>query len=248
MDPWGSEETPEALFASRDRAEARDKLAEVYLPLAETLARRYQYSGQAIEDLVQIASIGLLKAIDRFDTKRGVNFESYAVPTIVGELKRHHRDRGWCIRVPRRLQEHALAVKGAIPELAQELGRSPTIREVASFTGMSEDDVLDAIEAQEAYSSMSLDAPLTNDTGDSMTLGDVIPGDFGDELEMIEEWSVCLPHLRALPERERQLIDLRYFKERTQSEIAAELGISQMHVSRLLAQTLEALREAVGAA
>lgn len=246
MEALRSVESIEELFDRRDDDGVRDRLADYYLPLAEGLARRYRHCGQPMDDLVQAACIGLVKAIDRFDGSRGVGFESYAVPTILGELKRYHRDRGWSVRMPRQLQERALTVKDAMPELAQELGRSPTVSEIAEFTALSEDEVLEGLDAQDAYTSISLDTPLSND-GESMTLGDLIATE-DTELEIAEEWAECVPHLRSLPERERRLIELRFFKDRTQSEIAQELGISQMHVSRLLSQTIDSLREALGAA
>jgi RNA polymerase sigma-B factor len=235
--------TTEELFDLRDDPDVRDELVERYLPLAEGLARRYLHSGQPMEDLVQVAAIGLIKAVDRFDCDRGVNFESYAVPTILGELKRYHRDRGWSVRMPRRLQEHALLIKGVMPVLAQELGRSPTISEIALNTAMSEEDVIEALEAQDAYASLSLDAPVET-SGDPSTLGDRIAVD-DEDLELVEQWAEFEPHLRRLPVRERRIIVLRFFQDRTQSEIAEELDISQMHVSRLLAQTLKRLRNAV---
>jgi RNA polymerase sigma-B factor len=231
------------LFDDREREGVRDELIEHYLPLAESLARRYQHSGQPLDDLVQVASIGLLKAVDRFDPERGVTFESYAIPTILGELKRYHRDQGWSVRMPRRLQEHTLLIKDSIPALSQDLGRSPTIGEIAAHAHLSEEEVLEAMDAQDAYASISLDAPI-DDEGDSSTLSDRLATD-PDEYDTTEEWAEFEPHLRALPERERTIIVLRFFRDWTQSQIAEELGISQMHVSRLLSQTLQKLRKAV---
>lgn len=231
------------LFSNKEEPGVRDELIERYLPLAESLSRRYQHSGQPLDDLVQVASIGLLKAVDRFDPERGVTFESYAIPTILGELKRYHRDQGWSVRMPRRLQEHTLLIKDAVPVLAQDLGRSPTIAEISGHTHLSEEEVLEAMDAQDAYASISLDAPIDDDS-DSATLGDRLHTD-EDEFSVAEEWAEFEPHLRALPERERRIIVLRFFRDWTQSQIADELGISQMHVSRLLSQTLQRLREAV---
>ncbi len=243
MDPLETGSSKQELFDRRDEPGVRDELVERYLPLAQNLARRYQRSGQPIEDLVQIASIGLIKAVDGFDSSRGASFESYAVPTILGELKRYHRDRGWSVRMPRRLQENALLLKDSIPRLSQDLHRSPTIAEISGHTGLSEEEVLEALDAQDAYASLSLDAP-TGDIGEGATLADRVASE-DDDLEMVEEWAEFEPHLRELPERERRIIVLRFFKDWTQSEIAEELGISQMHVSRLLSQTLRSLREAV---
>ena len=231
------------LFDRRDEPAARDELIENYLQLAESLARRYQHSGQPLDDLVQVASIGLVKAVDRFDPKRGVTFESYAIPTILGELKRYHRDQGWSVRMPRRLQEHTLLIKDAVPALSQELGRSPKISEIAAHAQLSEEQVLEAMDAQDAYASISLDAPIDDDT-DSATLSERLSTD-PEEFDTAEEWAEFEPHLRALPDRERQIIILRFFRDWTQSQIAEELGISQMHVSRLLSQTLQKLRAAV---
>jgi RNA polymerase sigma-B factor len=244
MDRLQSEEPTGELFLHRDTPGTRDELIGRYLPLAQSLARRYQRSGQPLEDLTQIASIGLIKAVDGFDPERGASFESYAVPTILGELKRYHRDRGWAVRMPRRLQELALRLKDVVPRLSQELGRSPTIAEIAEHSDLSEEEVLEALDAQDAYASLSLDAPI-DDTGERSTLADRIATE--SDLEMVEEWAEFEPHLRELPERERQIIVLRFFKDWTQSEIADELGISQMHVSRLLSQTLRTLRDAVQA-
>jgi RNA polymerase sigma-B factor len=233
-----------ALFDRRDEPGIRDTLVERYLHMAESLARRYQHSGQALDDLVQVASIGLLKAIDRFDAEFGVNFESYAIPTILGELKRYHRDQGWSVRMPRRLQELTLQIKDAVPVLSQELGRSPSIAEIAGHAQLTEEEVLEAMDAQDAYASISLDAPVDEESEGS-TLVDRI-AIFDGDFDIAEEWVQFEPHLRALPQRERQIIVLRFFRDWTQSQIAEELGISQMHVSRLLSQTLQKLRDAVG--
>jgi RNA polymerase sigma-B factor len=241
-----AENRSEELFGRKDDDGVRDRLVERYLPLAEALARRYQHSGQPMDDLVQVACIGLIKAIDRFDHKRGTSFESYAIPTILGELKRHHRDRGWSVRMPRRLQEHALVIKEVIPLLAQDLGRSPTIGEIGAHAGLTEDEVHEALEAQHAYSGISLDAPLGDETNSS-SLADTM-ADEDSSLEIAEQWAECEPHVLRLPERQRKLLLLRFFEDRTQSEIADELGISQMHVSRLLSRTLAYLREALAGA
>ena len=220
--------------------QARVRLVEMYRPLAEGLARRYQGYGEALEDLVQVASIGLLNAIDRFDLARGISFAAFATPTIVGELKRHFRDRGWSVRVPRRLQENTLKVRQTMPELAQSLGRSPTVAELAESSGLSEDDVLEASEALLAYSTTSLDTPL----GDEVTLGETLAAAGGD-IEIAEEWADLAPHIARLPDRERTILALRFFRGLTQTEIAEEVGLSQMHVSRLLGRALGTLRTAL---
>jgi RNA polymerase sigma-B factor len=246
MEPVGLDSAVRELFDQRENPRMRDALIERYLPLAESLARRYQHSGQALDDLTQVASIGLVKAVDRFDPGRGVNFESYAIPTILGELKRYHRDQGWSVRMPRRLQELTLQIKDSIPALSQELGRSPTIAEIANHAQLSEEEVLEAMDAQDAYASISLDAPM-DEGSESSTLGDRLTVE-NEDYELAEQWAEFEPHLRSLPDREQKIIVLRFFRDWTQSQIAEELGISQMHVSRLLSQTLQKLRDAVGAA
>jgi RNA polymerase sigma-B factor len=172
-----------------------------------------------------------------------VQFSTFATVTIVGELKRHLRDRGWAVRVPRRLQELGLRVGKVVPQLAQELGRAPTVPEIAKRTAMSEDDVLDAMEASQAYATDSLDAPVSED--DDRVSGDAL-GTEDTRLELMEGWASVAPALERLPAREKRILYLRFFEDRTQTEIAEEIGISQMHVSRLLAQTLAFLREHVG--
>lgn len=222
--------------------EARAALVERYRSLAESLARRYQGYGEALDDLVQVASIGLINAIDRFDPKRGVSFAAFATPTIVGELKRHFRDRGWAIRVPRRLQENTLKFRRTLSELTQALGRSPTVAELAQATGLSQEDVLEAGDALLAYTTTSLDAPV----GDEVTLADTLAS--GDkDLEVAEGWADLSPHIDRLPERERTILVLRFFRGLTQTEIAEVVGVSQMHVSRLLGRALTALRRALTA-
>lgn len=207
------------------------------MPLARRLARRYQRSEEPFEDLVQVASLGLLKAVDRFDSGREVVFSSYAVPTILGELKRHFRDKGWFVRAPRRIQELYLQVGETTGTLAQSLGRSPTIREIATAIGTSEDEVLEALEAGQGYRSESLDAPGP----DGVALGE----HFGEEdaaLPGADERFMLAPLLKSLTPRERLIVHLRFTEGLTQSEIATQIGISQMHVSRLLAKSLDTLR------
>ncbi len=224
--------------ASRDRS-ARDHLAALYAPLASSLARRFAGRGEPVEDLTQVAMIGLINAIDRFEPSREVRFSTYATATIVGELKRHFRDKGWALRVPRRLQEMSLRVNTAIGELWQKLGRSPTVREVADRTGCSEEEVIEAREALQAYSTMPLDSTGGEET---LALAERL-GAIDENLELSEGWASVGPLLAGLPGRERMVLFLRFYRDMTQTEIAAELGISQMHVSRLLAQTLAKLRE-----
>ena len=219
---------------------ARDDLVTLHLPLVSFLARRFRDRGEPLDDLVQVGTIGLIKAVDRFDPERGVEFSTYATPTIVGEIKRHFRDKGWAIRVPRRLQELRLSIGSATAELSQASGRTPTVAEIAAHLGISEDDVIEGLEGAQAYSTSSLDAPVGGDD-DAPMLADRL-GDVDPSLETIEYRESLRPLLAALPSRERRILALRFFHGMTQSQIAEEVGISQMHVSRLLAKSLSTLR------
>jgi RNA polymerase sigma-B factor len=223
------------------RQRVRDELVEMHLPLVEYLARRFRNRGEPLDDLIQVATIGLIKSVDRFDLERGVEFSTYATPTIVGEIKRHFRDKGWAIRVPRRLQELKLSLAKATSELSQRNGRAPTVGELAQHLGMSEEEVLEGLESANAYSAVSLDAPDTGDD-DSPAVADSL-GTTDDSLEGVEYRESLKPLLEKLPPREKKILLLRFFGNMTQSQIAAELGISQMHVSRLLARTLAQLRQ-----
>jgi len=223
------------------RQRVRDELVEMHLPLVEYLARRFRNRGEPLDDLIQVATIGLIKSVDRFDLERGVEFSTYATPTIVGEIKRHFRDKGWAIRVPRRLQELKLSLAKATSELSQKNGRAPTVAELATQLGISEEEVLEGLESANAYSAVSLDAPDTGDD-DSPAVADSL-GTTDDSLEGVEYRESLKPLLEKLPPREKKILLLRFFGNMTQSQIAAELGISQMHVSRLLARTLAQLRE-----
>lgn len=222
------------------REELRDQLVTEHLPLAHHIARRFSNRGEAHEDLVQVATLGLINAVDRFDPHRGVDFLSYAVPTIMGEVRRHFRDTGWTVRVPRRLQERHLAISSAISTLSQEYGRAPTPSEIASHLGITRDEVHQGLEAGNAYRSSSLDELLT-DT-DEIPLGDAIGTD-DTELDEVENREAIRPLLDELDERERRILVLRFFRSMTQTQIAEQIGISQMHVSRLLSRTLSWLRE-----
>ena len=237
-----SRERADALFRRLPDPAAREDLVALFRPLAEYLARRFSGRGEQLEDLSQVAMIGLLNAIDRFDPDREVQFPTYAAVTIVGELKRHFRDKGWSVRVPRRLQETGLRVNRALAELWQELGRSPTVAELAKRVEVPEEEVIEAMEAMHAYSASSLDAPIGDE---GLTHGDLLPSDDGS-IEVLEGWTSVEPLLKKLPARERRILYLRFFLGRTQTEIAQEIGISQMHVSRLLAQTLALLRRQAG--
>ncbi|HMA46238.1 MAG TPA: RNA polymerase sigma factor SigF [Frankiaceae bacterium] len=222
------------------RRPLRDHLVEMHLPLVEYLARRFRNRGEPLDDLVQVATIGLIKSVDRFDLDRGVEFSTYATPTIVGEIKRHFRDKGWAIRVPRRLQELKLSLTKATSDLSQSLGRSPTVTEIATQLRMSEEDVLEGLESANAYSAVSLDAPDGGDD-DAPAVADTL-GVTDEAIEGVEYRESLKPLLERLPAREKRILLLRFFGNMTQSQIASELGISQMHVSRLLARTLAQLR------
>jgi RNA polymerase sigma-B factor len=224
--------------------EAREQLIEQYLPLVRSLARRYANRGEPLEDLVQVGSIGLIKAIDRFDVDRGVELTTYATPNIIGEIKRHFRDKGWSIRVPRGLQELNVRLSAILERLTVELERSPTIPELAEAADASEEDVLEALESSQAYTTVSLSAP-----GGSGEDGELDPleslGELEHEYEVSEDRAVLAPGLDILDERERRIVYLRFWEGLTQSQIAAQVGISQMHVSRLIRRALEKVREEI---
>lgn len=224
-----------------ERQRIRDELVELHLPLVEYLARRFRNRGESCEDLVQVATIGLLKSIDRFDVSREVEFSTYATPTIVGEIKRHFRDKGWAVRVPRRLQELKLSLGKAAADLSQRQGRAPTVSELAEHMEISEDEVIEGLESAQAYSAVSLDAPDNADE-DAPSIADSL-GSSDDAFEGVEYRESLKPLLDQLPARDKRILMLRFFGNKTQSDIAAELGISQMHVSRLLSRTLKRLRE-----
>jgi RNA polymerase sigma-B factor len=228
-----------------EKAETRSRLVDQYIGLVEFLARRFRNRGEPLEDLVQVGTIGLLKAIDRFDLEREVEFSTYATPTIVGELKRHFRDKGWAVRVPRRLQELHLELTKTIGILGQELGRSPTIAEIAEHASISEELVLEGLEIAQAYNFTSLDAPIDSQDSESSSFADQM-GSEDEQIENLEYRAALAPEMAKLPERERRILFLRFYRGMTQSEIADRLGISQMHVSRLLNRTLIRLREALG--
>jgi RNA polymerase sigma-B factor len=224
-----------------ERTTVRDRLVTLHLPLVEHLARRFRNRGEPHDDLVQVATIGLIKAVDRYDPDRGVEFSTYATPTIVGEIKRHFRDKGWAVRVPRRLQELRLSIASATADLTQQLGRSPTVAELAERLGVGADDVLEGLESANAYSTLSLDAPELGESDGPAVIDSL--GTDDEALEGVEYRESLKPLLAQLPERERKILLLRFFRGMTQSQIADQVGISQMHVSRLLARTLAQLRE-----
>jgi RNA polymerase sigma-B factor len=226
---------------------AREELAERFLPLARDLALRYTYTDEPFDDLLQVASLGLIKAIDRFEPGRGTKFTSYAAPTILGELKRHFRDKGWALHMPRDLQERTLAVSRATEALSKELGRSPKVREVAAELGCSIEDVLEAQEAAASYETTSLNAPTAHDDDDAAALVDLI-GDEDSAYELVESRDAIASTWRALPEVERSVLELRFMHDLTQREIGEQIGYSQMHVSRLLRRALDRLETAAAAA
>jgi RNA polymerase sigma-B factor len=243
LGPTQAEET-ELLRAYHEQGDerARDKLVEANLPLARAIARRYAGRGEQLDDLVQVASIGLIKAIDRFDLERGVYFRTYAVPTIVGEIKRHFRDRAWAVHVPRRLKELNQMLSSLIQDMSAELGRSPTIPELATAAGVEEEDVVEALESSRAYTAESLNAPAEegSELDRLQTLGAV-----EEAFERTEDRQLLASGMEALEPRERRIIQLRFYEGLTQTQIANELGISQMHVSRLIRRALETMGDAL---
>jgi RNA polymerase sigma-B factor len=224
----------------------RDTLIELNLPLVRYAAARFRSRNEPMEDIVQVGTIGLIKAIDRFDCERGVEFPTFAMPTIVGEVKRFFRDTSWSVRVPRRLQELRLALTKTSDELAQKLDRSPTVAELAIALGVSEEDVVDGLAVGNAYTASSLDSPPPEDDGGEGTLADRL-GYEDAALEGVEYRESLKPLLAQLPPRERRIIMLRFFANMTQSQIGEDVGISQMHVSRLLTRTLTQLRDGLTA-
>jgi RNA polymerase sigma-B factor len=219
--------------------DARERALVELMPLVRALASRYAGRGEPLEDLVQVGALGLVKAVDRFDVDRGVEFSSYAVPTIVGEIRRHFRDKAWAMHVPRRIKELSVRLARVLDELTNELGRSPTVAELAEAAGAEEEEVIDALDSAHAYSTRSLHAPFEDGGDDSLAekLGEEETG-YRD----VEDGSIVATGLDALDERERRIVELRFFEEMTQSQIAAEVGISQMHVSRLLRRALVKMR------
>ena len=221
-------------------AKVRDELVEMHLPLVEYLARRFRNRGEPLDDLVQVATVGLINAIDRFSPERGHEFFSFAVPTISGEVRRHFRDLGWSMRVPRRLKDMHVSINNVVSELSQNLGRAPRPTEIADRLGVPVTEVLEGLEASEAYRSSSLDEMLSSEQG-SATVGELV-GEADAELDRVDFRQALRPVLAELAERERTIVLLRFFGNMTQTQIAEEVGISQMHVSRLLAQTLDRMR------
>ena len=223
---------------------ARDRIVERCLPLADHVARRFGNRGEPLDDLVQVARIGLVHAVDRFDADRGAEFVSFAVPTIMGEVRRHFRDHGWAVKVPRRLKELSLQLKKSREQLAQQLGRAPTATEIANHLGIDREEVIQAVLASSGYAARSSDAPTGADDGDGRSVGDSL-GKLDASLAKVLDVEAVRPLLAALPEREQTILRLRFFEDMTQTQIAKCFGISQMHVSRLLAQSLSTVRDAL---
>jgi RNA polymerase sigma-B factor len=226
-----------------ERADLRRQAIEDNIGFAQRLARRFRDRGEPVDDLIQVAMVGLVNAVNGYDPSRGCEFGGYATPTIVGEIRRYFRDKGWRIKVPRRLQELRLQVNRARVELSQTMAASPTNADLAAHLGVTEEDVAEAIHIGQLYNPVSLSAPVGNDRdlGIADPIGDDDPG-----MEAVDNRESVKPLLASLPERERKILMMRFFKDMTQSQIAAELGISQMHVSRLLTQIMANLRAALG--
>jgi len=229
-------------YHERGDLDARARLIEAGLPLVRALARRYAGRTEQLEDLVQVGAIGLIKAIDRFELERGVALSTYAIPTIIGELKRHFRDKGWAVHVPRRLKELSLQLTQHVEELSGKLGRSPTVAELARAANADEEEVVEALDIGQAYSTLS----LSEVPGDGEELDPLVSiGELETGYETSEDRALLLPGFRSLEERERRILHLRFFGGLTQSQIAEEIGISQMHVSRLIRRALEKMREEI---
>jgi RNA polymerase sigma-B factor len=247
--------TPETRRAPDDRAllekyhEQRDpraleELAERYMPLARRLAARYRHTDEPMDDLVQVANMALLKAIQRFDPAREVAFSSFAVPTILGELKRYFRDHSWSVHVPRDLQERAAKVNKTVDALSKQLGRTPSVKEIADKLGVNLEQVLEALQAAQAFSATSLDADQRSEDSDPTPLGDSI-GEEDARFELVEYGASIQDALEGMPERTRQVLHLRFVEDLTQAQIADQIGVSQMHVSRIIRSAVAELRESV---
>jgi len=244
--PTNTREQDHVLFAEfaaladgdQRKSVVRDELISSHLGLVTHIARKYANRGEPLDDLIQVGTIGLIKAIDRFAPEKGFEFSTFAMPTIVGEIKRYFRDKTWAVRVPRRLQELGASVSKAVTQLSQQLDRAPTVQEIADYLKIELDDVVEALNANSAYSTVSLDTAFDPD---APTLGDRF-GSIDEALEGVEYRESLKPLLLALPEREKDILVMRFFENKSQTEIARTLGISQMHVSRILAHTLTNLR------
>ncbi|MDX3758261.1 RNA polymerase sigma factor SigF [Streptomyces mirabilis] len=233
-----------SLPPGRQHDTLREQIVEAWLPMANRLAGRFRNRGESLEDLRQVAALGLVKAVDRYDPELGNAFESYAVPTVTGEIKRHFRDHMWTLHVPRRVQDLRNRVRFAVQELSGTIsGRRPTVSEIAEHAGMSEEDVRAGLEALESFTALSLDAQVSG-SDDGYSLSDAL-GSADPALDIVIDREAVKPRLQALPERERTILYMRFFGDMTQSRIADELGISQMHVSRLISRCCHRLRDQV---
>ena len=221
---------------------AREELIVELLPLARRMARRYHRSSESFDDLLQVANLGLVNAVDRFDPDRGVAFSSFAVPTILGELRRHFRDTGWSVRVPRALHERALRVERVTGELEVRRGRSVTAEEVAGELGLSLEETLEAMEAGQAYGALSMDAPIRSEDGSHESLIDRL-GDEDEALTLVEDRATVATAMGQLPVRDRRVLAMRFRQELTQTQIAERVGVSQMQVSRIIRRSLARLRD-----
>jgi RNA polymerase sigma-B factor len=240
----GAQDDPTQLFVRWQQDcdyAARDELMQRFMPLARSLARRYDRSSEPLEDLLQVASLGLLKAMDRFDPRRGNRFASFAIPTILGEMRRYFRDSGWSVHVPRGAQERALKVRDAQQHLTNRRGRAPTVNQLAEYLEWDAEDVIGALQAIQAYEALSLDAPCPSNEEDAMTYGDTV-GREDARYELVELRATVTAVLDHIPERERLMLRMRFVEDLTQTEIAARVGVSQMQVSRLLRRSLDQLR------
>jgi RNA polymerase sigma-B factor len=240
----GAEDDPHQLFRRWQRREdhtAREELVRRFMPLTRSLARRYGRSSEPFDDLLQVASLGLLKALDRFDPERGHSFQSFAIPTILGEMRRYFRDSGWAVHVPRGAQERALKVRDAQEQLVSEHGRAPTVNQLAQYLELDMEEVVDALQATQAYETLSLDTPRPGRDESTLTYGDTM-GQEDERYELIELDATVVEALRHIPQRERQILRMRFVEDLSQTEIAGRMGISQMQVSRLLRRSLEQLR------
>ena len=231
-----------ALWRNRSDAAARAALVSRFMPLARSLARRYEHSSESLDDLLQVASLGLLKAIDRFDPDRGNAFVSFAVPTILGELRRYFRDCCWDVHVPRGAQERTLKLEDAERRLTADLGRAPTVGEIAQYLELDTEQVLDALAASQAYGALSLDAPRSSVTGEPATTYAELLGETDERYDLVEDRVTIARALEHIPARERLVLELRFVGDLTQSEIAERIGVSQMQVSRLLRHAIGQLR------
>jgi RNA polymerase sigma-B factor len=230
-----------ARWQEQGDSSARDALVEQFMPLARSLARRYDRSSEPYEDLLQVAALGLLKAIDRFDRDRGPSFASFAIPTILGEMRRYFRDSGWSLHVPRGDKERALKVRDAQEAFANTHGHAPTVSQLAQFLEFEDEQVIDALLAIQAYESLSLDAPRPGAEDEAITYGDAVGAD-DDRYELVELDATVVAVLDQIPVRERQILRMRFIDGLTQTQIAAQVGVSQMQVSRLLRRSLDQLR------